>query len=640
MKKILDSNGYARDEASNRVGQPMVETPWGDSETLRSGQLSPGPGTAAEAVAENQRRRLFGAMVAAVVTQGYEAARVSDLSEISGVSSRSFYKLFPGGKEECFLAVLEQILDAGVTALSTADDREEEWLQRLRLTYEGAARLISAQPAAAGLVLTEAYAAGPAALAIVDRAVAAVERLSRRRLKESPERRGLPPAMIQAHIGAMQELARSRLRRGEADALLPLVPQLVDLVGGYRPPPQPLRLATRTNVFEIESAVAVDDAERAIHGFILAVAKHGYPGATIQEIARLGSMSPSTFYANFRDKRAVLLAAIDSSMAQLQALASAAYRRSPGWAPGVRSVIGSCLTFLASRPATANLLLIEVYAGGPEALEIRARGMRDLTRTITAGGPQDAGVPPVAPEVIIGGIVALARRQLLRQGAESLPSLVPISTYIALAPYVGLENACVAANGDGRGRARADEASQPSEHPPARQRKWVIHNRLGNRWATAEELALEIGIPVGDVTRSLEELEKDDLVERITPLDEGKPIEWKNQKNFRLYEGEDWASLTHEERLGLVADGMRQATLDLAESVRSEFAGRRLDEHYTRLVVELDQEGWDELAAIHAVAFEASQVVRAKSERRLRETGETAITARAMQFLFELPDED
>ena len=63
--------------------------------------------------------------------------------------------------------------------------------------------------------------------------------------------------------------------------------------------------------------------------------------ATIHQIARLGSMSPNTFYANFRDKREALLAAIDSSMAQMQAVALAAYRRNVGWAAGVSMAFGS-----------------------------------------------------------------------------------------------------------------------------------------------------------------------------------------------------------------------------------------------------------------------------------------------------------
>ena len=59
----------------------MVMTPWGDSAALREQMLPPGPANTPQAVAENQRRRLFGAMVASVAERGYWNTRVSDLTD-------------------------------------------------------------------------------------------------------------------------------------------------------------------------------------------------------------------------------------------------------------------------------------------------------------------------------------------------------------------------------------------------------------------------------------------------------------------------------------------------------------------------------------------------------------------------------
>lgn len=617
----------------------MVQTPWGDSEGLRERRLTPGPGTAAEAVAENQRQRLFGAMVASVDARGYGATRVSDLAETSGVSSRSFYNLFPGGKEECFLAVLGQILDTTLEMVSAAAKGTGDWEERLSAIYSSFAEVIAAQPATASLVLTDAYAAGPTAVSRLEHTSNSFERLTRRWLDESPDLAGMPAAMIQAQVGALQELARARLRHQEPEELKRQVPELVDLVSAYRPPPHPLRLATRTQPFDLEAGVGSDDAERAIRGFILATAEHGFDRATIHEIARLGAMSPSTFYANFRDKREALLAAIDTSMAQLGALAMAAYRRSPGWAPGVRAAIGSALNFLASRPATANLLLVEVYAGGPEALDVRARGVHALGKTLVEGAPRPAAVPPIAGEVIGGGIAALARRQYLRKGAESLPSLAPVATYLALCPYIGPDEACVAANGDGRGQSPAPERSRLPELA-MQTTKWYVHAMLGNRWATAQEVADEIDAPVAEISALLEQLEKDGLIERLVAADGSKPDEWANVKLFRVIDGEDWEALTPEERQRFTIDSARLAIADLEQVMRQTPPQRRLDEHHTRVTLELDEEGWAEIAEIHRAAFNASQVVRTKSEKRLRQHGGDVIKGRSMQYLYEFPDDE
>ena len=57
--------------------------------------------------------------------------------------------------------------------------------------------------------------------------------------------------------------------------------------------------------------------------------------------------------------------------------------------------------------------------------------------------------PPIAVEVIAGSLSTLAYRQIRDIGPHSLPALAPICTYIALAPFVGAEEACVVVNREG-----------------------------------------------------------------------------------------------------------------------------------------------------------------------------------------------
>jgi AcrR family transcriptional regulator len=617
----------------------MVATPWGDSEKLRGRRLPPGRATPAEEVAENQRARIFAATVASVAEIGYRATGVSEISEISGVSTRSFYNLFPGGKEECFLLVVEQILEGTLAALSKADEGEEDWERRIAAIYRRFARMVAVQPATASLALTEAHAAGPAAAKMLERATRSLERLSRELIEESPERAGMPAAMAEAQVGALQELARTRIREGSAETFPDMVPELVSLVASYRPPPQRLRLGDRRPPLQADGIASSEISERAIRGFVLAVAEHGYSGATIRQISRLGQMGIDTFYATFPDKRSVLLAAIDTSTAQMQAIAMAAYRRSPGWATGVRAAIAGALGFLAARPATANLLLAEIYAGGPEALALRAEGVGALVGILEERARQNPEVPPVAPEAIVGGIIALARRRLLAKGAEGLPSLAPIATYLALAPYVGAEEACAVANGDGRPSPGDADRSEPATSPK-RRTKWVVQGMLGSRWATAEELAGELGSPDEEIAGYLEELEEDELVERITPADGDGAPEWTGVKQLRAIDGEDWGALTDGERREIASIVAKLIASDIDEGLRSGSFGQRLDEHHTRLLLELDQEGWTELAEAHRVAFEASKAIQVKSERRLRESGGKGIVGRSMQVLFELPQEE
>ena len=214
----------------------MVVTPWGQSDSLRDRMLRPGPGTPREEVVRNQRERLFAAMVASVAERGYEATRVDDLVELSGVSSRSFYDLF-ADKRSCFQAAVEAMIEgAAAFALRGANDGGT-WEERAQRGFENFATMIVAQPAAARLLLVDAFAAGSEVMAILERAVEGFEQMTAAMLAQSPERAAMPAEMIQAHVGAQAEIARTRLRRGREGELPTLMKELWGMVLAYRPPP-------------------------------------------------------------------------------------------------------------------------------------------------------------------------------------------------------------------------------------------------------------------------------------------------------------------------------------------------------------------------------------------------------------------
>jgi hypothetical protein len=56
--------------------------------------------------------------------------------------------------------------------------------------------------------------------------------------------------------------------------------------------------------------------------------------------------------------------------------------------------------------------------------------------------------PPIAAEAIGGAIYALIYDQVKAKGPESMPELVPMATYMTLAPFLGAEEAFALANGD------------------------------------------------------------------------------------------------------------------------------------------------------------------------------------------------
>jgi AcrR family transcriptional regulator len=430
----------------------MVDTPWGPSESLHTRKLHPGPGTPAEEVSRNQRERLFGAMVAGVAERGFSETRIADLVEVAGLSRNSFYALFPD-KESCFIAALEAMVSTGFAYASAATAPSPggrgTWRDQVTAVVAAFAQMVVAQPAAARMLLLGVHAAGPAALSHLDTAFEGFEALGDERRREHPELVGLPDEVITAVTGAVQEIARTRLREHREDQMPRLVPALADLIASYPPPPEPLRLTTRPPAFAPETIDAHDRGERAIRAFTAVVAERGYANTTITEIVKRASMSPTTFYANFGGKEGVLMAAIDSVGAQTLAATIPAFRRNPDWAHGIRAAFGAFFNFLASRPALARLMLVEVYAAGPQAMKRREDALAPLAALLGEGHARAPDVTPLAAEAIAGGVIALSRKQIRDTGPEDLPQLAPISTYLTLAPFIGAEAACRAANGSG-----------------------------------------------------------------------------------------------------------------------------------------------------------------------------------------------
>jgi len=444
----------------------MVLTPWGNSESLRGRKLRPGPGVPRAEVLANQRERLFGAMVAVVGEKGYQATTVGDLVALSGVSSRTFYDLF-SDKKACFLATMEAIVAAaiGYTTWSVGGPVADEspggvklpareaggadWEERARTGLAAFAAMVAAQPAAAHLVMVDAYAAGPEALAPIERSIAGFEWLAQQVIDQSPERAGMPVEMREALIGAQREMALNRLLEGRERELPAAAAELWDVFLSYRPPPEPLRLAARPPQAPPESTDAHDHAERALRALTAVVAEEGYARTTVDAVLRRGQMSATTFYAQFDGKEDAMLAAIDWAGARIVAVTTPAYRRAPDWAHGIRAALGALFDLLAARPALANLVVVEAYAAGPEAIRRRSEALRPFEDLFRAGFELSPETSRLAAEGIVGAIHQLSHRRLRESGAAALPALAPVCAYIALAPFVGAAEACRVANGDG-----------------------------------------------------------------------------------------------------------------------------------------------------------------------------------------------
>jgi AcrR family transcriptional regulator len=383
-------------------------------------------------------------MVAAVEDRGYEEVAVADLVEISGVSRSTFYGYFED-KRECFLAAVDALVGPRLERLAGAEAPDEE---RGREALAGLLGQIAVQPAAARMCLVEIYAAGPEGAAMLGRIVDGLAAAAARMLATMPGRQGMPPGLVRAIVGGAQKVVYKRLLRGEGADLPGLAPALWEWVLSVPPPPGPLQAEPHPPVRRRRFAQRQADsqpAERVLRAFAAEVSARGYAEVTVAEVVRRARTSQRTFYESFADKDAAMVAALDSGSAQMLAAALPAFRRGADWPRAIRGTLAAMLRFAAEEPEYGRLGAVEAYAAGRTALEQRERVTESLEVLLAAGFALAPTAPALAPEAIGGALQALVYDFVREHGAERLPELAPTATYVALAPFLGAEQAYVVA---------------------------------------------------------------------------------------------------------------------------------------------------------------------------------------------------
>jgi AcrR family transcriptional regulator len=433
-----------------------VRTPWGDSEELRARKLRPGARYSRAQAERNQKERLFAALTAVVDEKGYEATRVEDLVELSGVSRSSFYSHFEG-KQACFLAAVDALTGPTLERL-TADEEVVADEETARAGFFALVEAIAAQPAAAKMCLVEIYAAGPEAVALLDGIVDGLARLTGTMYERIPGRERMPPELARAIVGGVQKAVYKRLLRGEPERLGELAPELWQWILCIPSPPGPLRPARRRRLrprrFEERQAASIP-ADRVLRAMAAVVAEKGYQETTVAEVVQRAHTSQRTFYKSFRDKEAAMVAALDSGSAQMMAAALPAFRRAESWTQAVHDTQEAMFRFAAEEPEYGRLGAVEMYGAGKRALEQREMVTEGMEGLLQPGYEIAPDIPPIAAEAIGGALYALLYDFVKEKGPERLLELVPTAVYVTLVPFLDAEEAYAVAVGADQRRAPA-----------------------------------------------------------------------------------------------------------------------------------------------------------------------------------------
>ncbi len=173
---------------------------------------------------------------------------------------------------------------------------------------------------------------------------------------------------------------------------------------------------------------------------IACCAEKTYSATTIADLVSRASISRTTFYKLFTDKRDCFDAAVahclDRAAARLTEAAMAA--DSPAEATRKATVAG--LDLLAAEPELASVLSGDVVGVDPRAVERYAEMMVPQLEALWAR----AGAPPrkhLSPGIALGRAQLLVFHEVAAGRAGRLPELVPDIVYLAVAPFAGHDEA-------------------------------------------------------------------------------------------------------------------------------------------------------------------------------------------------------
>lgn len=414
---------------------------------------------------ESQRARLLRAVVAVVAEDGYPQAKIGDIAKLAGVSRATFYELF-ADKEQCFLAAHRELaermsgeIEAGVAHSAPAFAAQAALIALVDFAER--------EPLAFDFVTHEAMLAGPAALAERDQLMRRLELTVERGWEQTPPNTEMPDVPAIILLGGVVRLLGVGRRRGEdRGELLPgalaqwverynaphsahrwrtLTPNL-DLLDGHRPaaqpPAQPGRLPRGRHRLPA-AVVSRVQRERILYATATVMCEKGYAKVTVADIVASAGLSRDVFYTHFRDRGEAFTETHKLLFEQIMATtASAFFARSGDWPEQVWASGKAFAEYFESSSSFAHFGFVESYALGPPI----ARRTDDATMAFLVfleegyrhGGQADP-LSPLGAEAIVGGTLEVTGSYVRHGRADELLGLLPLISYVTLAPFTGIE---------------------------------------------------------------------------------------------------------------------------------------------------------------------------------------------------------
>jgi DNA-binding transcriptional ArsR family regulator len=170
---------------------------------------------------------------------------------------------------------------------------------------------------------------------------------------------------------------------------------------------------------------------------------------------------------------------------------------------------------------------------------------------------------------------------------------------------------------------------------PTRARAFSI---LAERTASPVEIAQEIGKDVGHVGYHVRKLQELNLIELV----DERPVRGAVEHFYRaiarpIVDQKEVAAQSVEEREVFTRHILQLHIADVARSMDEHVFDARTNHWLIRLPMVVDEEGFDELAALHAEMYDRTLDIQARSDERRSGTEDEGIPTMSTNMFFEMP---
>jgi AcrR family transcriptional regulator len=167
-------------------------------------------------------------MVRVAAAKGYEAATVTDVIEVAGVSRETFHEMFDG-KEDCFLEAYDAVIDVLIAHVTSAYEAAagEPWPDRMTAALRALVSLLAAESDIARMAMVEVTAVGESARERYRAALTRFSSLLEDGREYAAQGDTLPPDTARLAIGGATSLIFDEIRAGRGPELERILPDLV-----------------------------------------------------------------------------------------------------------------------------------------------------------------------------------------------------------------------------------------------------------------------------------------------------------------------------------------------------------------------------------------------------------------------------